>query len=228
LSKDEQALADTAVGERLAYNDYTTIDWLHDLVRSSSILPPAVHSGVEQVKDSFRFRSVHGVKGVRGHILSNWDACQGWVAAALIGILTACVAFLVDMSVATMSDWKFGYCKANAFASRDTCCTAKSPFVALAEPGDDCKEWQPWTSNYARAFGIYVGFALTFGITAGGVTMTTKKSLPATAPGSGDSFQSQTRARAKQNGHVESEPDGIAESKTPAGKAMYMAAGFGR
>lgn len=33
LSRDEQALADTAVGERLAYNDYTTIDWLHDLVR---------------------------------------------------------------------------------------------------------------------------------------------------------------------------------------------------
>ena len=33
LSKDEIALGDTAVGERLPYNDYTTIDWLHDLVR---------------------------------------------------------------------------------------------------------------------------------------------------------------------------------------------------
>ena len=33
LSKDEQVLAGTAVGERLPYNDYTTIDWLHDLVR---------------------------------------------------------------------------------------------------------------------------------------------------------------------------------------------------
>lgn len=33
LSKDELALGSTAVGERLAYNDYTTIDWLHDLVR---------------------------------------------------------------------------------------------------------------------------------------------------------------------------------------------------
>lgn len=32
LSKDELALGNTAVGERLAYNDYTTIDWLHDLV----------------------------------------------------------------------------------------------------------------------------------------------------------------------------------------------------
>ena len=33
LSKDEHALSSTAVGERLPYNDYTTIDWLHDLVR---------------------------------------------------------------------------------------------------------------------------------------------------------------------------------------------------
>jgi len=34
LSRDELALADTAVGERLPYDAYQTIDWLHDLVRS--------------------------------------------------------------------------------------------------------------------------------------------------------------------------------------------------
>ena len=32
VSKDEQALSAAPVGERLPYNDYTTIDWLHDLV----------------------------------------------------------------------------------------------------------------------------------------------------------------------------------------------------
>lgn len=32
LTKEEQLLSDSAVGERLPYNDYTTIDWLHDLV----------------------------------------------------------------------------------------------------------------------------------------------------------------------------------------------------
>lgn len=32
VSRDEQMLGETAVGERLPYNDYTTIDWLHDLV----------------------------------------------------------------------------------------------------------------------------------------------------------------------------------------------------
>ena len=43
LSKDEQALSGTAVGERLPYNDYTTIDWLHDLVRSFMGPPLSVH-----------------------------------------------------------------------------------------------------------------------------------------------------------------------------------------
>ena len=32
LSKEEHALGKTPVGERLPYNAYSTIDWLHDLV----------------------------------------------------------------------------------------------------------------------------------------------------------------------------------------------------
>lgn len=34
ISKEEAALASSSLGERLPYNDYTTIDWMHDLVRS--------------------------------------------------------------------------------------------------------------------------------------------------------------------------------------------------
>jgi chloride channel 3/4/5 len=32
VTKEEQDLAGSTIGERLPYNDYTTIDWLHDLV----------------------------------------------------------------------------------------------------------------------------------------------------------------------------------------------------
>ena len=32
LTQEEQLLSDSAIGERLPYNDCTTIDWLHDLV----------------------------------------------------------------------------------------------------------------------------------------------------------------------------------------------------
>lgn len=32
VTKEEQLIGGSTVGERLPYNDYTTIDWLHDLV----------------------------------------------------------------------------------------------------------------------------------------------------------------------------------------------------
>jgi chloride channel 3/4/5 len=38
VTKEEQAMAGSTVGERLPYNDYTTIDWLHELVCLSTLL----------------------------------------------------------------------------------------------------------------------------------------------------------------------------------------------
>jgi chloride channel 3/4/5 len=37
VTKEEQQLAGSTVGERLPYNDYTTIDWLHDLVTTTCL-----------------------------------------------------------------------------------------------------------------------------------------------------------------------------------------------
>lgn len=44
VTKEEQALGSSPVGERLPYNDYTTIDWLHDLVSHIQCSPWASHS----------------------------------------------------------------------------------------------------------------------------------------------------------------------------------------
>lgn len=128
----------------------------------------------------------------------------------MIGALTACVAFLVDISVATVSDWKTGYCKGNIFSSREYCCTSKSPFFVLASVGEDCPQWRSWTSGYAPIFAVYVSLALAFGIVSGSVTLLTKSSLPAASPGLGDKFQSAS-----------------VSAEGPAGKSMYMAAGSG-
>ncbi|KAK5053926.1 hypothetical protein LTR84_001888 [Exophiala bonariae] len=205
VSKEEQVLAETAVGERLPYNDYTTIDWLHDLV-----------------KDSYRHRSIHGGNGLRDSLASAFDSCQGWIAAALIGTLTACVAFLVDIAVATVSDWKTGYCRTNIFASREFCCSkSTSPFNSLDEAGETCPAWRNWSNNYWYGFGVYVAFALLFGIISGTVTLTTKRALPATAPGSGDRGPLQ-----KQPNAGDDALDGDI-SPAPMGKSIYMAAGSG-
>ncbi|KAI7552583.1 CLC voltage-gated chloride channel [Hortaea werneckii] len=208
VSVSEQKMADSAVGERLPYNDYTTIDWLHDLA-----------------KDSYRLRSVDGRQGIRYKFLSLLDEASGWVVAALIGILTACVAFLVDVAEATVSDWKLGYCKRNPFMAREACCEGRTPIGGpdmrhesdpshLAqlgvEVGAACPEFSQWSPHRAGQFAAYVGFALAFGLASACVTLSTKRSLPAASPGTGDMdlYHGGPRPMAR-------------------GKTMFMAAGSG-
>ena len=51
VSVEEQAMAGSTVGERLAYNDYTTIDWLHDLVSISCSAPiPSTHKSLQSIR----------------------------------------------------------------------------------------------------------------------------------------------------------------------------------
>ncbi|KAL9046153.1 MAG: hypothetical protein Q9214_000938, partial [Letrouitia sp. 1 TL-2023] len=211
VSKEEQALSGTPVGERLPYNDYTTIDWLHDLV-GCPVNPVIGNANPQQVKDSFRLRAVHNQPGFRGTLQSAFESGQGWIAAALIGMLTACVAFCVDVAEATVSDWKFGFCTTNIFSSRQSCCTDYQPVgTARASLGEDCTEWHMWTHGYWKAFAIFVGIALVFGVISSSLTMLTKSSLPAAAPGHGD-----------RNPHLFKGGD-----QGAVGKSMYMAAGSG-
>ena len=164
-----------------------------------------------QVKDSYRFRAVHSRPGIRYRLLATFDACSGWVAAALIGILTACVAFLVDVAEASVSDWKLGFCTSNPFANREACCTDRRPFLRAikANLGEGCDEWHMWTDGWYRAFGIYVGFALAFGLGSSSLTMLTKSTLPAAA---------------LRHSEQHREP-GTDEIVT--GKSIYLAAGSG-
>jgi len=128
---------------------------------------------------------------------------------------------MVDMAVATVSDWKSGYCQSNPLASKETCCAAsmKEPGNLLADPGEPCLEWKNWSATYWEAFGIYVGWALLFGVISGTVTLSTKRSLPATAPGLGDKGPIQKQGIQLPTNHP-SKP-------TATGKSMYMAAGSG-
>ncbi|CAG8960351.1 hypothetical protein HYFRA_00012425 [Hymenoscyphus fraxineus] len=184
LSKNEQLLGDSAIGERLPYNDYTTIDWLHDLI-----------------KDSYRFRALRTKKGLKYRVLVAWDSSQGWIAAALIGIITASVAFLVDVTEATLSDFKLGYCSTRAFSTKEACCIGGSD--------GECENWIWWSESYWTKFVLYVTLAFLYGIIAGGVTMTTKANLPAVIHESSDEQQESSR------------------NQKPVGKSMYMAAGSG-
>ncbi|POS72600.1 hypothetical protein DHEL01_v209003 [Diaporthe helianthi] len=192
ISKDEQAqlhLSFKAIGERLPYNDYTTIDWLHDLV-----------------KDRARHKALHrpGHRAYRPKLW--WDAAQGWAAAFIIGVLTAAVAFLVDVSVASVADWKEGRCAGPGggwWLNRERC-------------GADA--WVPWSASWGGAYGIYICVALVYGLIAGGVTMLTKATLPA-ATESVDDEADETAGSPS--------PSKVHYTETATGKSMYMAAGSG-
>lgn len=68
-----------------------------------------------------------------------------------------------------------------------------------------------WTDGWYRRFGIYVGWALLFGLVSSSLTMLTRSNLPATAPGHGD--------KGLQQGH--------GGDQGVTGKSMYLAAGSG-
>lgn len=151
LSKSELLLHPLHVGERLPYNNYATIDWLHDLVKDSarhralllgssataaSTFPAELASSSTATHEPPRRRFV----GLRRRAARAWDASQGWVAAALIGFFTALVAWAVDVAVAGVSGWKEGHCAAEGLPwwnrllmDRDSCC-ARLP--GTTEPGE--------------------------------------------------------------------------------------------
>jgi len=109
-----------------------------------------------------------------------------------------------------MSDYKTGYCSTNPIHNREACCTTKRPLYGTTGEAvnEDCEAWKLWSSNYWGEFGIYVAFAVLFGIIAGAVTMTTKASLPAARVDDDDE-------------HAGGEQGAL------VGKSMYMAAGSG-
>ncbi|KAL9050917.1 MAG: hypothetical protein Q9162_006344 [Coniocarpon cinnabarinum] len=195
VSSHFSGLGGSAIGERMEYNDYTTVDWLHDLVR-----------------DSYRHRYAHSGKGIRGRLVAYFDSASGWIAAIIMGVMTAFVGLAVDNAEATFSDWKFGACRRNPLLSRASCCQGSSSvrMPPDSEMGVNCDEFRIWSQHPWTAFAIYGAFAVAFGLIACGLTLTTKAALPAAAPSKG----------MKHAEPGESLP-------APRGKFLYMASGSG-
>ncbi|KAH6656021.1 voltage gated chloride channel, partial [Truncatella angustata] len=186
----------------LPYNDYATIDWLHELARDSARLRSA--------------RERWGAGGLRGGLARWWEGAQGWVAAGVIGVLTALVAAGVDVAVALAADWKEGYCAWNPLLERGRCCGREVRRPDGDGGGQACEDWRSWGgADWARGYAVYVAFALLFGLVAGNVTMLTRAKLPAVEQEEeidGEADETEPRNRGKSDG---------------GGKMMYMAAGSG-
>ena len=117
----------------------------------------------------------------------------------------AFVAVAVDLSVATVGDWKYGYCSRNPLLNHEACCQYAK------EEGKLCDQYKLWGGSYGMRFGIYVGWAVLFGIVSSSVTMLSKRALPSVA-----------LQKDHSNGIATSVNDGLT-----VGKSLYMSAGSG-
>ncbi|KAM0793320.1 hypothetical protein ACM66B_000778 [Microbotryomycetes sp. NB124-2] len=143
-------------GVRQWYDNYHTIDWIHD-----------------SVKDSFRRRRLRQKRadgGVRGLIINLWDGSQGWILVTLIGFFTACVAFMIITTEMVLFDYKEGYCTTDVYAAKRFCCkTVGSPTskpvavfgltsritqwtYADAESIAECDTWRTWNQVWSETF----------------------------------------------------------------------------
>ncbi|KAI4912740.1 hypothetical protein J4E90_006146 [Alternaria incomplexa] len=174
---------------------------------------------------SYRYRALYSHPGLRYKLLTLLDASSGWLAVVVIGALTACIAFLVDIAVVTVSDWKTGYCSGHFLRNRESCCVAaeKSPSPFLTkEKGEECADWKVWSKDYKSSFAIYVGMAMAFGIISSSLTMLTRSTLPSTS--------SSQPTKNASNGHPTSSTSPSANpppTPTVQGKTMYLASGSG-
>lgn len=137
----------------------------------------------------------------------------------MMGCLTAVVAFAVDIATSTVSDYKQGYCQTHPFRSREACCTMKPPHTLAtafekSPISEDCSDWHFWRQSFWPSFGIYVGFALAFGIISASVTLTTRANLPSANMRDDEDTGGDTGSPIKKKAGV-------------PGKVMLMAAGSG-
>lgn len=79
--------------DRVWYDQFTSTDWVHDTIA-----------------DSYRVKALRSRKGVWGRLRVMLDGVQGWILSALSGFVIALVAYTVNVSEATVFDFKDGYC----------------------------------------------------------------------------------------------------------------------
>lgn len=104
--------------DRVWYDQFTSTDWVHD-----------------SIADAYRVKALRSRRDIRGRISAWFDGAQGWILVAIIGVLTALVAYLVNITENTLYDWKQGYCTEGWYKSKKNCCSGASI----------CDEWLHWS-----------------------------------------------------------------------------------
>lgn len=162
-SRAEVGLAESKVSlftdERVWYDQFTSTDWVHD-----------------SIADAFRLRDLRSRKDFRGRLYAWFDGAQGWILVAIIGCITACLAYFITVTENSIFDLKEGYCTGHWHLNKQSCCYGE----------EDCSAWRSWGQrmNFAGVgqewadFVAYVVFVVIFAVAACLLTLLTKTAIP--------------------------------------------------
>ncbi|KAJ5605538.1 hypothetical protein N7510_008319 [Penicillium lagena] len=150
--------ASSFLDERTWYDQFTSTDWVHD-----------------SIADGARLRQLRQRKDIRGRLLSAFDGVQGWILVALIGCITAAIAYFVDVTEELVFDLKEGFCTRHWFSSRNNCC----------KDVEYCS-WKSWSSIFRPVgpdnqwvnFGMFVLWVLVLSVISCALTLLTKTVVP--------------------------------------------------
>ncbi|KAK9476328.1 chloride channel [Lipomyces japonicus] len=154
-AESSAAIAD----KRFWYDDFTTIDWVHDYI-----------------KESFRVKRLRDIHGLRGRFVRARDAMQGWLLISVIGSSIAGVAYLIDFAEQRIFDWRSGYCATNWLDPKRTCCANQ------ATDEQTCAAWLEWRllfhGSFVAEYFFYIFISVVLASLAVILTLTTKSTTP--------------------------------------------------
>lgn len=201
--------------ERVWYDQFTSTDWVHD-----------------SIADGFRLRDLRARKDIRSRIYAWLDGAQGWILVALIGCITAIIAYFVNVTETALFGIKEGYCDGRWYYSKTKCC--------YGEKG--CTSWRTWGDRLNVTgveegwidFMAYVFFVVLLSTLACLLTLTTKTVIP-----SAFSISTLDENLGADHRNYQNDPDALSikgresltshleQTEKPASMVYYPAAGSG-
>ncbi|KAL2140763.1 hypothetical protein VTI28DRAFT_3277 [Corynascus sepedonium] len=160
--RQESSMADSRGSlypdDRVWYDQFTSTDWVHD-----------------SIADAYRVKALRSRKDFWGRVYVLFDSAQGWLLSALVGFIVAVLAYVVNVSEATVFDFKDGYCARGWLINEKKCC-----------PHGPCTDWRDWGEvlkgfPFGERWTEYVAYILAVIILASLsslLTLTTKTVVP--------------------------------------------------
>ena len=209
-----ESKASLFVDERVWYDQFTSTDWVHD-----------------SIADAFRVRDLRSRKDFRGRLYAWFDGAQGWILVALIGCITACIAYFVNVTETSIFDIKEGYCTEGWYFGRKKCCYGD----------EECPAWRTWGAAMKTTgleerwldFIAYVFWLVLFSVVACLLTLITKTEIPSNFSMTtlDENLGADTKTKENGDGYNANgsvSPTGIPEELVkPSTMVYYPAAGSG-